>query len=323
MIETLEVGLCGTDLTINAGEYGTPPEGRDELVIGHEVLGRIRSGGGGFAAGDLVAATVRRPCGRCNNCAAGEVDACSTGNFLERGIVGLDGFASQLFVEEPTNLVLIPDSLGRLGVLAEPMSIAERGWRHARYVGRRQGWEPRRAFVLGVGAIGLLSVCVLRLAGIETWAFARRSSRSERAELLREVGAHYVSSEEATLSELAAEVGSPDAILEAAGSGELAVEAISALAINGVLCLRGIGSGTEAVPVPASLFVGETVLQNKSIIGSSNAAPRDWVSAVNDLVAVRERWPDVLEQVVGLAASPTEYRDALAYEGVKATIRFA
>lgn len=323
LIETLEVGVCGTDRTIIAGKYGSAPPGRGALVLGHEVVGRVRTGGRGFEAGDLVAATVRRPCGECENCRRGEVDACTTGRFTERGIVGLDGFASELFTEAADNLVSIPRRLSRLGVLAEPMSIAERGWRHTNYVGQRQGWEPRRAIVLGVGAIGLLSVCLLRLAGIDTWAFARRSPDSERAQLVRRTGAEYVSSQDLSLGELADEIDGADAILEAAGSAELALDAISALAPNGVLCLRGISPRPDQITMPAGLLTGEAVVKNKAIIGSTNAAPGDWTQATVDLETIQERWPDLLEEMVGLTVEPEDFAAALAYDGVKATIRFA
>ena len=63
LIRTLEVGVCGTDREIDAGEFGTAPPGESELILGHELLGEVAEDGGGFAAGDLVTATVRRSCG--------------------------------------------------------------------------------------------------------------------------------------------------------------------------------------------------------------------------------------------------------------------
>ena len=35
------VGICGTDREISDFHYGTPPAGRDALVIGHEALGEV------------------------------------------------------------------------------------------------------------------------------------------------------------------------------------------------------------------------------------------------------------------------------------------
>ena len=322
MVQTLEVGICGTDRTIAAGRYGTAPAGRQSLILGHEGIGFVREPGQGFARGELVAATVRRPCGACENCARAEVDACMTGRFLERGIVGLDGFACELFLERPENLVRVPRELDRLAVLAEPMSVCERSLRHARAVGSRQGWEPRRALVLGVGAIGMLTVYLLRLAGIETWALARRSAASARAQLVRAAGARYVSTADASARDLARELGGPDLILEATGNVELAAEALGALGRNGVLCLRGISPGAGAAALPPD-FLTDMVLGNKAVIGSTNAAPRDWAQGVQDLAAMARRWPDALRDMVGLTVTPDRFADALGYDGVKATISFA
>ena len=36
-IKTIEVGICGTDREICSFAYGTPPDGSDYLVLGHEV----------------------------------------------------------------------------------------------------------------------------------------------------------------------------------------------------------------------------------------------------------------------------------------------
>ena len=156
LLRPLEVGVCGTDREISEGLFGIPPEGSERLVLGHEVLARVEEDMAGFARGDLVAATVRRSCGRCAACAQGSPDACETGLYFERGITRLNGFASELVAEDAGQLVRVPPSLGRLGVLAEPASICERALRHVRAIGGRQPWAPRRALVLGAGAIGML-----------------------------------------------------------------------------------------------------------------------------------------------------------------------
>src|SRR2546426_11937414 len=76
LMRVLEVGIDGTDTEINNGEYGEAPPGSYVLVIGHEALSVVEAGGGGaagFAPGDLVRATGRRP-DTCPNCEAGESD---------------------------------------------------------------------------------------------------------------------------------------------------------------------------------------------------------------------------------------------------------
>src|SRR5919198_283595 len=178
-VRTLEVGVCGTDREISEGAFGVPPEGERELVLGHEFLGQVMEDGGGHCAGDLVTATVRRACGECEPCAAGGPDECDTGRYTERGITSLHGFAREVVVEDPAQLIAVPDTLGRLGVLAEPASICVRGIRHATAIGHRQVWTPRRALVIGSGAIGLLTTYLLRLRGLGGWT-AGRSAGGER-----------------------------------------------------------------------------------------------------------------------------------------------
>ena len=40
-LRMLEVGVCGTDREICRFHYGTPPEGFEFLVLGHESLGEV------------------------------------------------------------------------------------------------------------------------------------------------------------------------------------------------------------------------------------------------------------------------------------------
>src|SRR4051812_1512435 len=68
LVETLAIGICGTDREIAAGAYGQPPRGSDRLIIGHESLGRVLetsschpSSDGELHTGDLVVGIVRRP----------------------------------------------------------------------------------------------------------------------------------------------------------------------------------------------------------------------------------------------------------------------
>ena len=173
LVRTLEVGVCGTDREISEGLFGVAPEGAGELVLGHELLGVVEAGGHGFSRGDLVSATVRRSCGHCLACAEASPDSCLTGDYVERGITRLDGFARELVAEDAAQLVAVPASLRTLGFLAEPGSICARAIRHAQAIGDRQPWGPRRALVIGPGAIGVLAACFLRLHGYDTWVAGR------------------------------------------------------------------------------------------------------------------------------------------------------
>ncbi len=266
----------------------------------------------GFTKGDLVCSTVRRSCGHCRACAEDAPDSCLTGDYLERGITRLDGFARELLVEDPRQLVAIPPSLGRLGVLAEPASICARAVRHALAIGNRQPWEPRRALVLGGGTVGLLTTMLLRLEGLETWTASREPS-SEIAEIL---GARYVSTVDIALSEL----DRFDLVVEAAGNAQLMADALGLLRRSGVACLLGIDGREQTVALDGRVIGVDTVLENRVLFGSVNAQRRDWLRAVEALDTARRQFPGALESLVGLRVPLDRFREAFAFRGGKATL---
>src|SRR3546814_14633436 len=63
LVAGVAVGICGTDVEIADGLYGTAPEGADRLVAGHEPRGRVLEAraGSGPAPGHRVVGRVWRP----------------------------------------------------------------------------------------------------------------------------------------------------------------------------------------------------------------------------------------------------------------------
>ena len=45
LVKILEVGIDGTDIEINRGQYGQPPPSHDFLVLGHAALGEVENPG--------------------------------------------------------------------------------------------------------------------------------------------------------------------------------------------------------------------------------------------------------------------------------------
>jgi threonine dehydrogenase-like Zn-dependent dehydrogenase len=312
LLRVLEVGVCGTDREISHGLFGVAPDNGATLVLGHELLGVVERDGQGFARGDLVTATVRRSCRHCLACSDGFPDSCLTGDYVERGITRLNGFARELVVEDPGQLVPIPRSLGRLGVLAEPASICERALRHARAIGNRQPWELQRALVLGAGAVGTLVTYLLRLSDAEVWTASLEPSH----DLVSASGAQYVPLPATDLQEL----GGFDLVVEAAGDAQLMADALGLLRRSGVACLLGIDPRVQQVALEGRTLALDAILENRVLFGSVNAAREDWLEAVADLDRVRERWPDELEQFVGLRVPLDRFEDAFAHRGGKATL---
>src|SRR5437773_2081870 len=145
-IRTIEVGICGTDREICNFDYGTPPDGSEFLVLGHEALGEVvevSSSTSQFKLGDLVVPSVRRPCPHhsCSPCRSDRQDFCFTGDFTERGIKMTHGFLTEYFVEEEKHLNFVPAELREVGVLVEPLTVAEKALAQVWQVQQRLPWE--------------------------------------------------------------------------------------------------------------------------------------------------------------------------------------
>ena len=75
----------------------------------------------------------------CPNCAVGEWNMCRNGRYTERGIKETDGFMSERWRTEPEYAMKIDidHSLGLLGVLLEPTTVAAKAWEQVSAVGHR------------------------------------------------------------------------------------------------------------------------------------------------------------------------------------------
>jgi glucose 1-dehydrogenase len=316
LVRVLEVGVCGTDREISDGLFGVPPAGSADLVLGHELLGVVDCDGHGFSQGDLVTATVRRSCTHCLACEEGSPDSCLTGEYSERGITRLDGFACEVVAEDASQLIPIPRSLGRLGVLAEPTSICERAIRHARTIGGRQPWRLERALVIGTGAIGMLSTYLLRLAGIDVWT----AGLDAQVDLVTACDAHYVSTNDVPLAALRDEVGGFDLVIAAVPDAQVMADTLGLLRRSGIACLLGIDGRAQAVELDGPVLGVDAVLENRVLVGSVNAHRQDWLAGVDALDRAHERWPGALETLVGLRVPLDRFAEAFAYRGGKATL---
>ena len=126
--------------------------------------------------GDFVVATVRRP-GTSIYDAIGLQDMTTDTEYFERGINLRHGYLTEYYVEDEEFVVKIPQGLRDVGVLLEPMTVAQKGITQAYEIQRRlKVWRPRKAAVMGAGTLGLLATLVLRLRGIEVTTFGRTAA---------------------------------------------------------------------------------------------------------------------------------------------------
>ena len=114
-LRIVRVGICGTDREEAAGGRALAPDGYENLVIGHEMLGQVVATGSKVTRvkpGDLAVLTVRRGCGECRPCSRNRPDLCLTGKYRERGIWGLDGYQAEFAVDHEQHAVRVPPRTG-------------------------------------------------------------------------------------------------------------------------------------------------------------------------------------------------------------------
>src|ERR671934_945955 len=122
---------------------------------------------------------------------------------------------AEYYVEDEEFVVKIPRGLREVGVLLEPMTVAQKGITQAYEIQRRlKVWRPRKAAVMGAGTLGLLATLVLRLRGLDVTTFGRTARPYLNADLVEAIGAHYVNTAERTIGDAATDFGPFDLIFE-------------------------------------------------------------------------------------------------------------
>lgn len=287
-MEGLAVGVCGTDREIAAGGYGWTAPGREQLILGHESLGRVRSAppGSGFAAGDLVVGVVRRPDPEpCGACAHGEFDMCRNGRYAERGIKELDGYASETWCVETGYAVALDERLAQVGVLMEPTTVVAKAWEQIERVGARAWFEPRRALITGAGPIGLLAALLGLQRGLDMHVLDLVRSGPKPAAVTALGAAYHHDGLDDAISRTR-----PDVIIEATGVSTLVFEAMAGTAPYGIVCLTGVSPVGRRISVDVGAANREVVLENDVVVGSVNANLRHYAAAADALARADLDW---------------------------------
>ncbi|MDX6279404.1 MAG: glucose 1-dehydrogenase [Kribbellaceae bacterium] len=306
LVEGLLAGICGTDIELSRGLFGTGRPGVDRLVVGHESLGRVLEApaGSGFATGDLVAGIVRRPDPEpCPACARGEWDFCRNGRYTERGIKEMDGYGAERWRVDPYYAVPVPEQLGSLGVLVEPASILTKAWNQIDQVGARSWYGPEHVLVTGAGPIGLLAALIARQRGY-TVHVLDLATDGPKPQLVRDLGAEYLND----LSDLTV---APDVVVEATGAGQLVFDCAKLLPPAGVMCLTGISPGPASIDVQLDALTRQLVVRNAALVGTVNAGKRHYAEAVDVLLAADPAW---LQRLITRSVPLSDWPRALVKE---------
>jgi threonine dehydrogenase-like Zn-dependent dehydrogenase len=317
VVEPLYLGVCGTDREILDGAHGEPPPGSERLVLGHELLGRVREAGGGFEAGQLVAGIVRRPDPvPCACCAKGEWDMCRNGQYTERGIKALDGYGAELVTIEEDFAIPIPDELGTLGVLTEPSSILAKAWEQIDRIATRACSVHERVLVTGAGPIGLLAALMGVQRKLEVHVLDRATD-GIKPEVVSALGAEYHTGDITEVSERC----NPDIVVECTGVAELVASAMQHTAPGAIVCLTGVAASRN-LSVDVGALNNELVLENDVVFGSVNANRRHFEQAVDALRAADHDW---LRRLITRTVPLERWTEALEKgdDDIKVVVEFA
>ena len=304
-VRMLEVGVCGTDKELCAFVFGTPPQGSDHFILGHESLGEVESAGAAvpdLAPGDLVVSSVRQPCtsSTCIPCQSDHQDFCATGGYSEHGILKLDGFMAEFVVQDRRFLHTVPKHLRDVAVLVEPLTIAEKGYSEAERVQSRLPWlQPRRtALVLGAGPVGLLGAMKLITAGYQVFVYSLLPAPNPSAAIAEAIGAVYISSQTTSPRDMAEQMGGIDLVYEALGAAQLAFDVLRLLGPNGVYIFTGVPRHQTLEPFATVDIIENLVMKNQVVFGIVNSGPQAFTDAIRDLAVFEARWPQALRAII-------------------------
>jgi 2-desacetyl-2-hydroxyethyl bacteriochlorophyllide A dehydrogenase len=155
-IKVENVGICGTDFHLFAGENVVPYP----VILGHEFSGTIYEIGEGVASwqpGDRVSADPSIYCGACEFCLTHRANHCE--NFKGLGTM-LNGSMAEYVAVPARNVVRLPDTMSfEEGAFIEPMACVVYG------MNRLQLQVGNRVILFGAGAMGQQLIQSIARAG--------------------------------------------------------------------------------------------------------------------------------------------------------------
>jgi len=279
LIELINCGLCGSDIT-KIFDPGDKP-----AIYGHEVVGRVVETGlkvKKFKRGDIVVAAHHIPCGKCHYCRHGNHTMCS---IFKRTNIYPGGFCQyiRLSAEHIQNTTFkIPEGADLLEALfVEPLACCIRAMDRIPY---KRG---DTFSIVGAGAIGILFVELIKLAGLKAVVI---DLDEKRLDMAKKFGADHVidPSKADLLSEIAmvAPIGIDSAILTVTNKFTVD-DALSYIRAGGQINIFGMGLNIDPIPIDFNrIYKGELTIK------STYSAIPDTLARSFDLI-IRDRKIDV------------------------------
>ncbi len=291
LIAVQAAGICGTDIHIYHDEFRSWPP----VVLGHEVSGTV------VALGDDVTTvtegarvtteTYFSTCGVCRFCREGRINLCPQRRSIGSAVNG--GFTS-LLVVPARNVHPLPDNLSfRAGALVEPLACVVHGALDAPHV------RPADlAVVAGPGAIGLLTLQVLKAAGARVLMLGTATD-AHRLELAGELGAEAVyavdrDDSRTAILEITGGLGA-DLVYECSGAGPAARDLLELVRRGGQYAQIGLFGK------PVAWDLDQVCYKELTVTGSNASVPTAWTRALDLLATGMVRVEPLISNVYPLA----------------------
>lgn len=321
LIKVKQAGVDGTDFNMYKFNLQDPAEGKNEIVLGHEMVGVVEAVGGkvkSLAPGDAVVATVRRGCGICLPCLNNQSDMCLTGLYTERGIHKADGFFTEYVVDQEQYMVRVPSELKKdMAVLTEPLSIVEKGIEQIKLIQSRLPWacdhpehdfsSPdwggcKTAMVIGAGPLGILAASLLRLAQVRTTVIDIVPDDHPKSQLVNSIGASYVNGTGRTTAEIVESCCGLEArfdiVFEASGASTTALEMFNYISRSSIFVMTGIPRAEMVGQLDMAQMLRQIVRNNQVIVGSVNSNRSHFEMAIKDMEAIKARFGDIMGKMI-------------------------
>jgi propanol-preferring alcohol dehydrogenase len=250
-------GVCRTDLHVVDGELAQP---KLPLVLGHQIVGTVVSGGERFEPGARVGVPwLGWTCGMCRFCLAGAENLCDRARFTG---YDLDGGYAELVVADERFCFPIPDAF--TDVEAAPLLCAGLiGFRSLRLAG-----EAERIGLYGFGASAHI-VCQVAIAQGRNVYAGTRAGDEEAQAFARSLGASWAG------DALAGPPDELDAVIVFAPAGELVPAALRHVRKGGSVVCAGIHM-SDIPAFPYEWLWGERII--RSVANLTRADGEDFLA---------------------------------------------
>ena len=119
-------------------------------------------------------------------------------------------------------------------------------------------------------------------------------------------------------------IGNIDLIYEAVGHSHFALQALRVMGTNGIFVLTGVPGLQAFTQADPANLMREMVLKNQVLLGTVNAGPDAFASALRDLGLFRRRSPAVVRTLIAGRYPPEQAHDLILGQlaGIKSVIAF-